>query len=99
MGNDFGASPLLFKGALCQVRGPHILAMTRGHLEMIETGLGIILQTPARLREGGLIVCQEGLLAALAFLKRRRIARRSATNALKMGQACGGTFSCRFCIL
>jgi hypothetical protein len=73
MGHAFRAPPLLCKDALRPVRGLHILAMPRGHLAVIETGLGVSLQAPVRLRAGVLLVGPQGLLAALAFFKRRRI--------------------------
>ena len=73
MRNDFGPTPFLCKGPFRQVRRAHILAMPCGHLQVIETGLGIVLQTPARLWEGIVIRRQQGLLTALTFLKRRRI--------------------------
>jgi hypothetical protein len=73
-GQDFGASALLVNGALCPVRRPHILAMTRGHFQMIATGLGLLLPPPPRRRDGGLRGRQEGLRAAVACRTRRRIA-------------------------
>ena len=62
-------APVLFKSALRQVRRAHILAMACGHLQMIETGFRIVRQAPARFRKGLLILGQQRLLAALAFLK------------------------------
>jgi hypothetical protein len=62
-----------FEGAFRQVRGPHILAMTRWDLPVVQTGLRIVLETPTRFWEGSLILLQEVLSTALAFLKGRRI--------------------------
>ena len=69
MRNDLRPPPVLFKSAFRQVRRAHILAMACGHLQMIETGFRIVRQAPARFRKGLLILGQQRLLAALAFLK------------------------------
>jgi len=40
--DDLGAAPLLFKGALGQVGGAHVLLMALGNVEVIETGFAIV---------------------------------------------------------
>jgi len=61
MGNHFGTPPFLLKGALREVRGPDILPMPRRDLQVIETGLGIVGQAPARFGKGPLILCEQRL--------------------------------------
>jgi hypothetical protein len=59
MWDDCGTPPLLFEGAFRQVCGAPLLAMTRWDLHVVQTRLGIILKTPTRFWEGGLIVCAQ----------------------------------------
>ena len=97
MRNDFGPTPFLFKGPFRQVRRAPLLAMPRGHLQVMETGLRRVLQTPARLGKGVTRWRQQGRLTALTCLK-LGASRMSAIKALKAGHACGGTCWGRFCI-
>jgi hypothetical protein len=55
MRDDLGAPPLFAKRAFGQVRGPDLLLMPLGHFQMIETGLGLIEQTPTGFRKLALI--------------------------------------------
>src|SRR5262245_12707623 len=46
--NDFGASPLLFKGAFGEIGGADILLVALGDVEVVETGFALVHQAAPR---------------------------------------------------
>jgi len=83
-GHPCGPAAFLLKRSFGQIGGADLLPMPRRDFEVVYTGLGILGETAARFRQGGLLWLPEGLSAPLAFCLRggispippQRLARR-----------------------
>jgi hypothetical protein len=68
-----GAPPFRLKRARCEVRGPHILPMPSGHLQVMEAGRALVSHTAAGFGKRGLIWLDQVMEAPLPFVKRRGV--------------------------
>src|SRR5262249_6954545 len=98
MGDHCGPTACLLTRPLGQVRGPHILPMPCRDFAGMHTSLGLVGETAAHVGKGGLIVCDQGVQTALAFLK-RRASRLATTRAMNAGQAWGGPCCLSVCLV